>query len=829
MTRKNPWRGLASYEEPQGNEQDYLFCGRDEETLDMVRLIENNLFVTLYGSSGIGKTSLLKAGVIPILRRKDYFPLYVRLSQEDNNISYAEAIVNKLRNSGLHEERGAALDHADGNDRLYLWSYFATTRFRNSDGREVYPVIILDQFEEVFRDADKRKAELLLKQIYLLLNDELEMPAADGYSADTNYRFVASIREDFLFVLEDSIDENSLDLYKNNRYRLRPMKPENARQVVLVPGKDCIDEVVKEDVADRLVSLARRKENNDIDTILLSLVCAGTFDKKAGEEIDYSDLDVWKDNPMQVYYHDAVKSLSVNQIRYIQDNLVRDDGSRRHVDNKMVCSALGENTYNTLLTGRNRILSLTEKEQVELLHDQLALAVYEERKAFDERERKKAFREKVFYGGFIVLFVLLVFIVQIKELKKQRHELEKQRWIATKGQTLFLAEKSKNLYNDGNHDLAELLLLETFPKGADNKPTRPYIAEAEQTLRSYICNYTEVIKFVHDEGYNDNNAAKINKKEVYYATFLNSNEIASVANNTINIWDINSGHLIKVLDLDSLPDEIKKIQDSEHGDRFIIEMALHDNKIQSINGSSNRIETVAKFGSRRWWNIFESDKMLIFDQGNVMEFLNYNDSNYFNTGFSLDIKNYIRNFSIIYGDTSIYIHEPEDISVKERLRRRVHIANYHYRELENYHRGTINWISIKPSNDQFVTASSDSTIIVWDVLSGQRIISLVGHNGGVNSAIYSSDGKYIISASDDGTVKVWHAESGVEISTFVGHQGRVLHAEFGNKDRYIVSASDDGTIRLWEFPPLQELIDEVRKHLDGRKLTDEERRMYYLE
>ena len=272
MARKNPWRGLASYEEPQGNAQDYLFCGRDEETLDMVRLIENNLFVTLYGSSGIGKTSLLKAGVIPILRRKDYFPLYVRLSQENDKKSYAEAIVDKLRNSGLQDERNAVQEHADGNDRLYLWEYFATTRFRNADGRKVYPVIILDQFEEVFRDADKRKAELLLKQIYLLLNDELEMPTAEGYSSETNYRFVASIREDFLFVLEDSIDENSLDLYKNNRYRLRPMKPENAKQVVLIPGKDCIEESQKQEVSEKIVSLAKRNKNGDIETLLLSLV-----------------------------------------------------------------------------------------------------------------------------------------------------------------------------------------------------------------------------------------------------------------------------------------------------------------------------------------------------------------------------------------------------------------------------------------------------------------------------------------------------------------------------------------------------------------------------
>ena len=217
MTYHNPWLGLASYEETKGAENDYKFCGRDEETLDVVRLIDNNLFITLYGSSGIGKTSLLRAGVISILRKKDYFPLYVRLSQEPKEISYAEAIVQKIQNSGLTQESGATTKHPEGNDRLYLWNYFATTRFYN-EGREVYPVIILDQFEEVFREGDKAKAELLLKQIYLLLNDELEMPDEAGYSADTNYRFVASIREDFLFVLEDSIDANSLDLYKNNRY-----------------------------------------------------------------------------------------------------------------------------------------------------------------------------------------------------------------------------------------------------------------------------------------------------------------------------------------------------------------------------------------------------------------------------------------------------------------------------------------------------------------------------------------------------------------------------------------------------------------------------------
>lgn len=334
MENKNPWLGLASYEVPQEGNSYYKFCGRDEETMDVVRLVDNNLFITLYGSSGIGKTSLLKAGVIPILKRKGYFPLYVRLSQEPADISYAEAIVKHLASSGLREERMVQPKHTDGGDRLYLWEYFATTRLINSDGNEVYPVIILDQFEEVFRDADKNKAELLLKQMYLLLNDELEMPDEEGYSADTNYRFVASIREDFLFVLEDSIDAFGLDLYKSNRYRLRAMKPENARQVVLVPGRDCIAESQKENIADKIVALAKNKGQDSIDTLLLSLICAEVYNNAVRlkqDVITSSVIEQIGDNILSSFYERTIKTVSPVTEEYVETHLLTQSGFRNSV------------------------------------------------------------------------------------------------------------------------------------------------------------------------------------------------------------------------------------------------------------------------------------------------------------------------------------------------------------------------------------------------------------------------------------------------------------------------------------------------------------------
>lgn len=418
MTTKNPWLGLASYEEPKNDGNDYMFCGRDEETLDVVRLIDNNLFITLYGSSGIGKTSLLRAGVIPILRRKDYFPLYVRLSQEPDGISYAEAIVRKLQGSGLAIEKGAATKHPDGNDRLYLWNYFATTRFV-SEGREVYPVIILDQFEEVFREGDKAKAELLLKQIYLLLNDELEMPDEAGYSSDTNYRFVASLREDFLFVLEDCIDENSLDLYKNNRYRLRPMKPEQARQVVLVPGKGSIEEIEKDAIADIVVSMSKRNNQDGIDTLLLSLICSELHNNVVGQGqnlITKALIAQLGNNLLSSFYERAMNSVSSITRSYFENHLLTQSGFRNSIAMEdAVHEGIKKDEIAKLCDSRLiRVETSGGIERIEYTHDALCSVAktYRDKGLKQNNKRKNLFRGiGFFFDTFPVLFCLLAMII----------------------------------------------------------------------------------------------------------------------------------------------------------------------------------------------------------------------------------------------------------------------------------------------------------------------------------------------------------------------------------------------------------------------------------
>src|SRR5437773_592317 len=62
---QNPWPGLAAFTE----EQQAYFFGRDEEAGEVLRRVKRKTLTVLFGMSGLGKTSLLQAGVFPRLRR----------------------------------------------------------------------------------------------------------------------------------------------------------------------------------------------------------------------------------------------------------------------------------------------------------------------------------------------------------------------------------------------------------------------------------------------------------------------------------------------------------------------------------------------------------------------------------------------------------------------------------------------------------------------------------------------------------------------------------------------------------------------------------------
>lgn len=175
--RNNPWAGLASYEDPAKSERKLKFCGRDNDIYDVTRLIDDNLLLILYGKSGIGKTSLLNAGVFPELRKEQYLPVSIRLGTLEADSSYQEAIISAIENAikevqGSYTVFNVVEEQTDNHQPDLLWNYFARHRFANAEGQPLFPVVVLDQFEEVLRNTSLEhveKAQTLLNQLNISL------------------------------------------------------------------------------------------------------------------------------------------------------------------------------------------------------------------------------------------------------------------------------------------------------------------------------------------------------------------------------------------------------------------------------------------------------------------------------------------------------------------------------------------------------------------------------------------------------------------------------------------------------------------------------------
>ncbi len=123
----------------------------------------------------------------------------------------------------------------------------------------------------------------------------------------------------------------------------------------------------------------------------------------------------------------------------------------------------------------------------------------------------------------------------------------------------------------------------------------------------------------------------------------------------------------------------------------------------------------------------------------------------------------------------------------------------------------LNDAAFSPDGTLVVTASADNTARIWDAAKGTELLRLRGHLDSVNSARFSADGQRVVTASDDDTARIWDVTTGTEISLLQGHGGYVLAARFSPDGKRVVTASADGTARIWDADGGASLV-ELRGH-----------------
>jgi WD40 repeat protein len=109
--------------------------------------------------------------------------------------------------------------------------------------------------------------------------------------------------------------------------------------------------------------------------------------------------------------------------------------------------------------------------------------------------------------------------------------------------------------------------------------------------------------------------------------------------------------------------------------------------------------------------------------------------------------------------------------------------------------------AFSPDGSRIVTAGTGDTARIWDTGSGRELVVLNGHTGTVYTASFSPDGTRVLTSSEDGTARIWAARSGRQLETLSGHLGTVRSATFAPDGATVLTASEDGTARIWDAEP----------------------------
>ena len=537
-TISNPWPGLGSYDDTGR----YKFCGRGRATNELYSLISNNAVISLFGRSGIGKTSLLKAGVTPLLAKKGFIPVYVRLSQEEkvcddngHKLSYAECIIRciekRMGEKGLVKSE-TSCKAGIPEDTEYLWSYFCKTSFQTSRGEHCTPVIILDQFEEIFQGRCG-VASMLMRQLYALVNGSRRLPDDLNYDDfKSRFRFVMSFRDDSLYRLEDVINEYNLASFKENRYLLKAFSRDDALNVVTEPGEGLVEDDVANQILNKVVAMG---EGGGVDPAILSLLMYGLYERmiQKGKPSIQGTLVVEAGNDIvRDFYERGMSQIGIPARKYLEEHLVSSDGRRRSVSAADARLYVKDEELKTLAD--KHILTKLERgsfTDYELTHDVLCptmAASLAETLAKEKVVRNKRIMRVMATIVAAVLAIVAVFFFQNKHLKEQR-------WTALGNQSRYIAEKTLQLEEEGNAYLAKVLLINTIPSSLD-RPERPLTVESVSAFGKIY----------------DNNSAILEGHTSYVYSAVYSPDGRSIVSaswdDTVRIWDSDTGECLRVLE-----------------------------------------------------------------------------------------------------------------------------------------------------------------------------------------------------------------------------------------------------------------------------------------
>lgn len=423
LTPDEPFAGLASFTE----ENKPYFKGRDKEVAKILSRLEDKILTVIYGKSGIGKSSIIRAGVFPELRSKLYLPIDIKwdlLMHSASSNQLTDLIINLIKDEleknnidtvtdsvykKFIEQNSDVIHNLKGSDKL--WFYLNTSCFWDEKNNIVIPVILFDQFERIFKTSNEEEFFLFLqKTVEIRYPEQLIKQEFHHFfnESKTKFKLIIALEESFLPEL--TMYEKEIPTLLRNKYRLTPFNVIKANEAIMLPSKE--SQIITEDTASEIINyLAETDESTrekkyiqtsfsetiEIEPILLSVVCKKLNDERKKEnakQVTINLIKKWteKNKLLNDFYNDILNEIiSDEKLKkdlkiVIEDNLLTETGELDFADEDTMIQKLSsffgseQDLLNQLI--RKRILRrepFLGRQRIYIIHNKLAKAIAAEK------------------------------------------------------------------------------------------------------------------------------------------------------------------------------------------------------------------------------------------------------------------------------------------------------------------------------------------------------------------------------------------------------------------------------------------------------------------
>jgi WD40 repeat protein/energy-coupling factor transporter ATP-binding protein EcfA2 len=822
-----PYQGLKAFEEGQKQ----FFFGRERVINQIRHKLNQKPFVPIIGASGSGKSSVVLAGLIPLLKEQESgWKVLKTIKPGIEPLTELRAAFKEFFPGVAKEKQLYSLIKNEQQGLVKLIECLPSSeRF----------LLVIDQFEEVFtlcprEEGKENKKDKEDRQRFI----ELITQVAE--IADSRLAIVTTMRADFL---EPCLEYESLrKLIQNQAIFMPPLLGGDLEKAITKPAElqgyhledgllgTILEEKVKVSLPLLQFALTELWEKRDCQKHQLTLEqyevmgkAIGSLNRHAHKVYSYKDF--WEDAPKDARTQQEQEWIKRIFLRLVRTGEEEKDTRQRQPRGKLLCIA-GENlevrealneVIDELVQGRLLVTgeaeqkpdiadAVSDAKMVDLAHEALMegwtkFAQWRQedrelRRLSDRiedawREWEKQPKDEYLMMGGLLNQVrlewenLAVYLEpNLKEFYRRSNAHEQDR-IAQLQQALTesrIREQAARVLNILPFQPLDALVLaiQTMGLNLDHLPGGKILTPVQGSLN-------EAMKIARVS-----NTFQGHESSVNSVAFSPDGQfiVSGSWDNTLLLWDIQGnrvgqpfqGHESSVISVAFSPDS--KLIVSGSDDNTVRLWDIDGNSVgQPFRGHSASVNSVAFSPDGRLIVSVSSDntiRMWDFDGKRVGQPFRGHENSVNSVAFSPDGQFIVSGSS----DNTVRLWDIQGNSVGQPFQG---------------HENSVNSVAFSPDGQFIVSGSSDNTIRMWDIQGNMVAQPFLGHGYSVTSVAFSPDGQFIVSGSRDNTIGMWDLDGKRVGQPFHGHENCINSVAFSPDGQFIVSGSSDNTIRMWDI------------------------------